>query len=201
MGTITTTALSSATETPGFSLRGFLWRSIMLGVMIALFSGPLAIVFTGMVDGFVNAAANGPAAPPSWAIEPSVGLADISIWIILAWALIVAPLGESLIFVAAYWVLKRLPFGRTLFVVVMGIFAYFAHGGVLPNIAQAAGFMLMAAWYAHLCRRYPSPSRFSRVKIPYYGIALAHFAWNATAILWMLGIASLVGGMTGRMPF
>jgi hypothetical protein len=201
LGTITDAAAPAATEATGFDLRGFLWRSIMLGVVIALFSGPLAIVVTGMVDGFVNAGANAPPAPPSWAIEPSVGLADISFWIILVWALIVAPIGESLIFVAVYWALKRLPVGRTLFVAVMGIFAYFAHGGAPANIAQAAGFMLMAAWYAHLSRRYPSPSRFSRVKIPYYGIALAHFAWNATAILWMFGIASLVGYMTGRMPF
>lgn len=200
MGTITATASSSATETPGFSLRGFLWRSIMLGVLISLFSGPFAVVVPGMVQAFLDALAGGSQGPPVWSIAPSVAPADLNIWLALALMLIIAPLGESLVFVAAYWVLKRLPFGRTLFVAVMGVLAYFAHGGVPMNIAQAVGFMLMAAWYAHLTRRYPTPSLFSRVKIPYYGIVLTHFAWNATAILWLFAIASLFHGIASLTP-
>lgn len=200
MGTITATASSSVTETPGFSLRGFLWRSIMLGVLISLFSGPFAVVVTGMVEAFINAVTSGPRVPLSWGIQPSVTPTDLNIWLALAMILIIAPLGESLVLVAAYWALKRLPFGRTLFVASMGVVAYFAHGGAPLNIAQAVGFMLMAAWYAHLARRYPSPSLFSRVKIPYYGIVLAHFAWNATAILWLFAIASMVHGTASLTP-
>lgn len=139
-----------------------------------------------------------PAPPPSWAIDPIITFTALDIWIALAWVLVAAPVGESLVFVAVYWALKRLPFGRTLFIVVMGIFAYFAHGGVPMNIAQTAGFMLLAAWYAHLARHYPSPGLFSPVKIPYAGIVLAHFIWNATAILWALGIASVAGGMSSQ---
>jgi len=193
---IAAAAPPSATEAPGFDLPGFLWRSILLGVLIGLFAGPLAIVVSGMIEGFVRAAGlDQPSPIPSWAIDPFVAPVALNIWIVLAWALILAPVGESLIFVAVHWVLKRLPFGRTLFVAVMGVFAYIAHGGVLANVAQAAGFMLLAAWYAHLARRYPSPSLLSPAKIPYYGIVLAHVSWNATAVLGFAIMAQLSRGM------
>lgn len=179
-------------------MQGFLWRSIMLGVLIALFSGPLAIVVIGLVDGFASAIGGGAPQPPSWSVEPSVRPADVNLWLGLAIVLIAAPLGESLIFVVVHWVLKRLPLGRMLFVGVMGVFAYVAHGGMLANLAQAAGFMLMAAWYAHLVSRYPSPSLSSPVKIPYFGIVLGHVAWNATAILWVVSVSLLISGMSAN---
>lgn len=197
MGTITTTASSSATETPGFSLRGFLWRSIMLGVLIALFSGPFAVVLIGMVQAFLDALADGSQGPAAASIAPSIVPAVMNIWLGLAIILVIAPLGESLVFVLVYWGLKRFPFSRTLFVATMGVLAFFAHGGAPANIAQTVGFMLMAAWYAHLAPRYPSPAPLSSVKIPYYGIVLAHFAWNATAFVWIISITFLIRSMSG----
>jgi hypothetical protein len=161
----------------------------MLGVLIALFSGPFIIYVASMAHMMADP---GSQLAPEFKPLPSFTPTDSDIAIVLALMLVWAPLAESLIFPPLYWLTRRLPAPKVVFTVLIGVLAYIAHGGMIWNLAQAAGFMLMALWYVHLSERDPSPSLLSPVKIPYYGIVIAHFGWNATAILWPLAIGFLL---------
>lgn len=177
-----------------FRLKPFLIRSIMLGVLIALFSGPFLVNVLGLLS---LASPDMPLmlelnAPPS--VDPATTSIALIVFLMLVWA----PLAESLFFPLLYWITRWLPAHRAIFAVLIGVLAYVAHGATVANVIQAAGFMLMGLWYAHLRERYPSPFWLSPAKIPYYGIVIAHFAWNATAILWPLAISSLIRLMGAR---
>jgi hypothetical protein len=181
VGTISATADAKRAE-PSFRLKSFLVRSIMLGVLIALFSTPVRVFIWGM-DGLLSGSRHlSPLPGPLPSVEPVA--TDLSL--LIAYALIGAPLLESLVFPLVYWLTSRLAFARSSFVGLIGLVAWAAHGMQLHNLVHAAGFMLMAAWYVYLRERFPSPRMLSPVKIPYYGIVLAHAAWNVTALAWPL---------------
>jgi hypothetical protein len=161
----------------------------MLGVLIALFSGPFAIFVTGFARTVFSAEIP---LGPQFAPAPSLAPTTSDVAFAVAILLLAAPFLESLIFPLLYWLTQRLPGHRFLFTALIGIAAYVAHGAMLWNLTQAAGFMLLALWYTHLRERFPSLSPLSPVKIPYAGIVIAHFGWNATAILWPLFIGALL---------
>ena len=162
----------------------------MLGVLCALFSGAFALYVTGFARlVFDPEMPLGPHLAPTPFFTPTTTSLALAIGLLV----VAAPLAESLIFPPLYWLTRRLPGHTIVFTTLLGLIAYVLHGGTIVNLTQAVGFMLMALWYAHLSERYPSPSLLSPVKIPYYGVALAHFGWNATAILWSLAVNTLLG--------
>lgn len=179
-----------------FRLRPFVVRSIMLGVLIALFSEPVAAI----VYSLVRLAAPDLLTMPGLELAPLFGIPPTDITLVLGALLIFAPVVESLIFPPVYWLARWLPARKLVFILAMGVIAYIAHGMTISNLIQAAGFMLMAAWYAHLREHYPSPALTSPVKLPYYGIVLAHFAWNATALLWPLMVGGLMSVLHSLSP-
>ncbi len=168
-----------------FRLRPFLVRSIMLGVLTALFSGPLVMYVVS------SATMLGLDIPPAPQIIPrtSAPLTEADLVFAIAWILFAAPILESLFFPLLYWPTRWIPARKPVFVAVVGVLAFIVHGMTIANVGQAAGFMLMAAWYVHLRDRYRSPSLMSPAKIPYFGIVLAHFSWNATALAFAFGMA------------
>lgn len=183
MGTLSLIEQMGATATP-FRLKAFLWRSILLGVATALLSGPVTIYLTSVA----SMASTGLPIAPAWEPQTSIEVTSSDIWLGLLLILVVAPLGESLVFPPLNWLTRRLPLSRAIFIAAIGVLAFFAHGGTVSNSAQAMGFMLMAAWYASLAERFPAPRLLSTAQIPFYGIVLTHFAWNLTAVAWTIGV-------------
>ena len=168
----------------------------MLGVLIALFSEPVgAVVFS-----LVRLTAPDLLTLPGLDLPPLFSVQPTDIVLVLGAMLIFAPVVESLIFPPVYWLARWLPARKMVFVLAMGMLAFIAHGMRIDNVIQAAGFMLMAAWYAHLRERYPSWALTSPVKLPYYGIVLTHFAWNATALLWPLAIGGILSVLHSLSP-
>jgi hypothetical protein len=158
----------------------------MLGILMALFAGPFAVCVTSLVQMF-----GGSGIPlfPEFRPSPSFTPGTPDIVLVVLILLVGAPVLESLAFPVLYWLTHWLPGQKVLFPTLIGVAAYVAHGAVVVNTTQALGFILMALWYAHLRERFPSPSLLNLRKIPYYGIVIAHFGWNATALLWPLTIA------------
>lgn len=179
----------------GFRLAPFLWRSIMLGVLIGLFAGPVAAVIVSMASLLTTG-------QPGFdgLVPPPLIVLTMDLQTTLLLMLVVAPLLESLVLPPIHLLLKRLPIGRALFVVVIGVLAFLAHGMRPVNLVQAFGFMLLAAWYAHLATRHPSPRLLSPVKIPYFGVVIAHAAWNATLVLAPFAITLLLSILKGLAP-
>lgn len=195
MGDIAVETFARTTPAP-FRMRSFIVRSIMLGVLIALFSEPVAAV----VFSLLRLTAPDLLTLPGLDLPPLFDVQPTDVVLVLGVLLIFAPVVESLIFPPVYWLARWLPARKVVFVLAIGMLAFVAHGMRVGNLIQAAGFMLMAAWYAHLRERYPGQAITSPAKLPYYGVVLAHFGWNATTLLWPLAIGGILSALHSLSP-
>jgi hypothetical protein len=93
------------------------------------------------------------------------------VMLLIAVAVIVAPLAETLIFPLFYWVVSPFPGRRAAFIVLIAVIAFFAHGAAFINVAQAASFGVMASYYDRLRREDSRPRA-------YWGVVIAHAVYN-----------------------
>ncbi len=87
---------------------------------------------------------------------------------------------ESVVFVLIYWMLGAgAKFGLSnlpLFLILIGLYGYFAHGGTPVEVGKATAFVVLGLLFWK--------SRTGVGVAGSYGlIALSHFVWNGTSIL------------------
>jgi hypothetical protein len=110
----------------------------------------------------------------------------------LVFALVGAPLVESLVFPPLYWLTRRLPIRNWSYAIMVGLVAWVWHGMTHLNLGQGLGFVVLAAYYAELRVKYRPSPLLSPLKLPYLGIVIAHVTWNA-AVVWPLFVLLIPG--------